>query len=278
MARRQSGGKIDVDDRTLGILSTFRCTGNVAHAHAEKLERADYLRMNAILEALGGRWQKSSKALPGGGHVFPEVVDAAERIEAALLTGSVDDPKADDFFPTPVELARRMVELARVVHGSTVLEPSAGGMRLVDAILAAGATNVRACEINVSRRQAILARMGDLDVGDPSTFGPLSLMGHDFLSVDPHPDRRMQEFDAVVMNPPFSREQDALHVMHALRFLKPSGTLVAVTSPSWRFRQTKTAEAMRAAMQGAEVEELPPGTFKESGTLVRSLLVVVRGR
>ena len=35
-------------------------------------------------------------------------------------------------------------------------------------------------------------------------------------------------FDRIVMNPPFSRDQDARHVNHAFSFLKPGGKLVAI--------------------------------------------------
>ncbi len=34
------------------------------------------------------------------------------------------------------------------------------------------------------------------------------------------------------MNPPFSRQQDIRHVMHAAKFLKPGGRLVAVMGAS----------------------------------------------
>jgi predicted RNA methylase len=258
MARRQTDGTIKIDDRVLDILGRFRCSGNVAHRHEETLDRKDYEALNRILEALGGKWTRASKALPGGGHVFPEGTDAAELVEAAILTGSVADPKVGDAFWTPAPLARRMAEQLGEVDGKLVLEPSAGLGAIATAARMAGG-RVTCVERDASRS----ARLRELG---------FAVHTGDFLEVDPS---WVGVHDVVLMNPPFSREQDARHVAHALRFARPGGRLVAVTGPGWRFRTTRRAEAFRRLMDaaGAEVEELPAGTFKESGTMVRSLLV-----
>lgn len=271
MARRNtSNGTLKIEDRILGILAGFHCTGNVAHRHAETLDPKDYKALNEILEALGGRWQKSSKALPGGGHLFPESTDAAALLEAAMMTGSVKDPKVGDFFETPVPLARRMVEIAGVGRGASVLEPSAGHGRIALAARGAGA-DVFVVEQD-DDRFAKLNSAGFARAFPPPTTRPDRWVGQDFLGTLPKP-----TYDAVLMNPPFSREQDIAHVTHALRFVKPGGKVVAITGPGWRFRQTKAAEAFRKLMddRGADVEELPEGTFKESGTDVRSLLLTI---
>jgi len=263
MARRTNGGTLKIDDRVLDILCRFRCTRNIAHRHEETLDRADYQALNEILEALGGKWTKASKALPGGGHVFPEGTDAATLIEAAMMTGSVKDPKVGDFFETPQMLARDIVLRANVSTGMSVLEPSAGHGRIAVAARDAGGV-VLCIEVDGDRR-AKLAGIGGLVV-PPGR--------HDFLERTPE-----QAFDAVLMNPPFSREQDMVHVTHALGFLKPGGKLVAVTGPGWKFRQTKAADAFRALVDRwrARVEDLPEDTFKESGTGVRSCLLTING-
>lgn len=54
----------------------------------------------------------------------------------------------------------------------------------------------------------------------------------DFLALKPDPESL---YDHVVMNPPFDRERDIDHIMHALDFLKPDGFLIAVMSAGTDF-------------------------------------------
>ncbi len=84
----------DIDDATLAVLASMRVDGQVVLPYAEKLDRDAYLRLNKVLEALGGKWKR------GKGHVFDG--DPSERIEAAVATGSYACPKLSgfDFFPT----------------------------------------------------------------------------------------------------------------------------------------------------------------------------------
>lgn len=96
----------------------------------------------------------------------------------------------------------------------------------------------------------------------------------DFLQVQPDPDRL---YDRVVMNPPFDRERDIDHVVHALEFLKPDGCLVAIMSAGTEFRETRKSIAFRKLMEemNAKFEDLPPGSFAEVGTYVNTLIVRV---
>ncbi|MBA8904116.1 DUF4942 domain-containing protein [Phyllobacterium sp. P30BS-XVII] len=84
-------------------------------------------------------------------------------------------------------------------------------------------------------------------------------------------------YDLVVMNPPFDRERDIDHVMHALKFLKEDGRLVAIMSAGTEFRETKKSTAFRALMQkmNAQWEDLPPGSFSEVGTNVNTFFLKV---
>jgi 16S rRNA G1207 methylase RsmC len=97
----------------------------------------------------------------------------------------------------------------------------------------------------------------------------------DFLQIKPQESIR---YDAVLMNPPFSRSQDIAHVRHADRFLAPGGTLVAVMGAGWTFRRDRHATEFREwlDLHGGEVEPLPPGTFKESGTGINTVLLTIR--
>jgi type I restriction-modification system DNA methylase subunit len=93
-----------------------------------------------------------------------------------------------------------------------------------------------------------------------------------FLNQAPTP-----EYDRVVMNPPFAKQADIKHVMHALKFLKPDGKLVSVMSASVDFRDNKLTKEFRdlIAERGGRIEALPDGAFKESGTMVRTVIVEI---
>ncbi len=97
----------------------------------------------------------------------------------------------------------------------------------------------------------------------------------DFLALSPEVTGL---YDYVVMNPPFDRERDIDHVMHALKFLEPSGTLVAVMSAGTEFRGTKKSTAFRALMKSmrARFQDLPPGSFAEVGTYCNTMILTVR--
>jgi hypothetical protein len=78
------------------------------------------------------------------------------------------------------------------------------------------------------------------------------------------------------VNPPFERQQDIDHVLHAFKFLKPSGRLVAIMSASVTFRENKkTLEFREFIRQHGHLEHNPEGSFKESGTMVNTVTVVL---
>lgn len=97
----------------------------------------------------------------------------------------------------------------------------------------------------------------------------------DFLQMSPE---TTGLYDVVVMNPPFDRERDIDHVMHALTFLKPGGQLVAVMSAGTEFRETKKSTAFRELMErmGARWRDMPERSFSEVGTNCNTRLLTTR--
>ena len=87
----------------------------------------------------------------------------------------------------------------------------------------------------------------------------------DFLELKPE---LAYEFERVVMNPPFTRQQDIDHIYHAFKFLGKAGVLVSLLSPSPFFRTNKKSVEFRAWLEKhkAEIVDVPAGAFKESGT------------
>jgi 2-polyprenyl-3-methyl-5-hydroxy-6-metoxy-1,4-benzoquinol methylase len=152
-----------------------------------------------------------------------------------------------DFFPTPKPLAAKMAEMAGVKPGMSVLEPSAGNGHLADAARDAGAT-VDAIEISDTLRNVLSAKGHNIAAHDFDTFEP------------------GKQYDAVIMNPPFSDRKDATHIMRAFDMLKPGGKLVAIAGEGVFFGTDQRATAFRSWLDehGADVEKLPANTFKGS--------------
>jgi predicted RNA methylase len=189
-------------------------------------------------------------------------------MKEALRTGNaVHVVSAPQLFPTPPELAARMVAEADIHADMRILEPSAGTGRILDALKAAGhlgACIVRAVEIN--------RQMADrLAYAYPGAVVDCA----DFLSIDPA--NWCDPFDCILMNPPFADGADVAHVVHAMRFLKPGGRLVAVMSSGVSFRSDRRTVEFRRLIDelGGTFEALPADTFKASGTGVNTVLLVV---
>lgn len=242
-----------VDNEVLAVLSRSQTEGN-ALTLVGQLDRRLYERTNKVLEAAGGKWNRKAKA-----HVFDS--DAADAIEQIILTGEITIPQDFGYFPTPAPIVERLLEIADIEPGMLVLEPSAGQGNIAKAV--AELADVDCIEFLPKNAEAIQAAgfARDLHVGD-------------FLAIEPAP-----IYDRVVMNPPFERQADIKHVTHALRFLAPGGLLVSVMAAGVLFRDNRLTTEFRAMVdeRGGEIEECPEGAFKESGTMVRTVLVTIPG-
>jgi predicted RNA methylase len=248
-------------DRVLGIISRLVWTNEAGEVVARitdgQLDRKDYVALNEALEVLGGKWSRKLK-----GHLFSAY--PKEALEDLLLTGEFRRATAGDFFQTPPELAKRMVEWA-VREGNSVLEPQAGLGRIAEAVLA----------WRPSSRMRLVERDEDRCAALRSRFKGESVECLDFLTCTTD---RLGVFDAIVMNPPFSKAQECAHIEHALGFLAAGGRLISVASAGMRYRQDRSYVALRSRLDklGAQIEDLPEDTFKDEGTSVRTVLIKIQ--
>lgn len=244
-----------VDNEVLAVLSAAETKGN-SLVLIGQLDRKLYERTNKVLDAAGGKWNKKAKA-----HLFDG--DAADAMEQIILTGEITRAKQEfGVFFTPAAVAQRVLSLASIGPGMSVLEPSAGHGALAREAAVRGG-EVDCVEILAKNIEVLLA----------ANFANAVQLG-DFLAIAPAP-----EYDRVVMNPPFAKQADIQHVTHAAKFLKPGGRLVAVMSAGVRFRENRLTTSFRelVAERGGAIEDVPDGAFRESGTMVNTVIVTING-
>lgn len=188
---------------------------------------------------------------------YGEVLPDAEE-EAAKQRASTAVSKDLQFYWSPQPVIDAALEFAGVYNlrdwtnnppePFRVLEPSCGDGRILDTIRARG-HNVFGIEVHAGRAAEARAK-------------GYSVLTANFLEC---PAR--SEFDKVVMNPPFYGRHYVKHVRHALKFLKPGGTLVSILPA--------TAWYDHGELKG-EWRDLPVGSFAEAGTNVPTGVIKMR--
>lgn len=242
-----------VDTEVMALLSASRTEGNKLFITGGQLERGLYARLDKTLKAAGGKWNTKAKA-----HLFAD--DAAEAIENIILTGEVAVPQDFGFFPTPGRVVDRLLEFAQLDKGMSALEPSAGRGAIASALAIAG-LEVDCVELlpdNAKHLEQLPFR---------------SVRCADFLSIEPEP-----IYDRVVMNPPFDKKRsDIHHVLHALKFLKPRGLLVAIMPTGVIFREDALSRDFRGIVsaRSGTIVNLPDASFKTSGTMVNTCVAII---
>jgi hypothetical protein len=224
------------------------------------------------------------------------IADGATQEADPLQDRKLTPARRFGFFPTPPEAVEELFRGRGCVSGIPILrrrdeprlrilEPSAGTGNLARRCVHSAA--------EIAGRSGGRARHGDeyrfdnlVDCVEiqPELATGLEAEGiynrvirADFLSLRP---QNFEPYDLVVMNPPFDRERDLEHVVHALDFLKPGGSLFAIMSAGTEFRETRKAIAFRALVErnGGSFRDLPPGSFRESGTMVNTVILTMRRR
>lgn len=210
----------------------------------------------------------------GNAHVFfaPETLKDINRALAEFYGDVLPDVEEDgttprqstavskdlQFYWSPQEVIDRALEFADVFdlrewrnnppEPFRVLEPSCGDGRIMDAIRERG-HHVFGIEYHAGRAAEARAK------------------GHSVATSNFLEEPARAEFDMVVMNPPFYGRHYVKHVRHALKFLKPGGTLVSILPA--------TAHYDHGEIKG-EWRDLPVGSFAEAGTNVPTGLLKIR--
>lgn len=252
-----------ISEKVLNILESSKMEGNKLYLTAQ-LDRKEYLEVNKILEIIGGKWNKKEKA-----HIFPG--DAFSVVDDVILNGEVTCPKDEfNYFPTPDKIVAKLIDLAEIKNGMSVLEPSAGQGAILKQLTQFLDLDVVAVEFMRENADVLLKSLCDYG----KKFRKYALWNLDFLTVFKE---NKGNFDRIVMNPPFCKKQEIKHVLHAYDNLKEGGILVSVMSPGVTFRQDSLTKQLKSLIdECGEIHPLASGSFKESGTNVETIIVKLR--
>ena len=239
----------------LSVLKQCTTQGNVIRLPFIQLDRKLYLEVKKALELIGGKWKGGKVA----GFVF--ATDPTELLEEIATGENRNLKKEFQFFETPPELARRLVELADVQFDDKVLEPSAGQGAIIHAINHYGKVGPDCYELMDVNRIVLEKRM-ELK---------FNLLGEDFFK------HKGKKYNVIIANPPFSKNQDIDHLMEMYECLEEGGRLVCITGESWTFGSQKKQVAFREFLKENEAETYPidRDTFKASGTSVGGRIIVM---
>lgn len=197
------------------------------------------------------------------GDILPDV----EPEEGAKKRASTAVSKDLQFYWTPASVAEQACEAAHVLrheqyaYGADVpikyvLEPSCGEGHILD-VLKGRAAKTFGVEVDPVRAAKARAKGHVVQVAN-------------FLELPPS-----AVFDAVVMNPPFYGQHYAKHVRHALKFLKPGGTLATILPASAWYDHDALAEFKTGHRWGSPWKDLPVASFAESGTNVPTGILTI---
>lgn len=216
----------------------------------------EYDRLKPIIEHIGGHWRERF-----GCFVFKKGLNIEEKLEYCLKNGvQVTDQyryqEETQFYPTPNKVAKRVVELAEIKKGQSVLEPSAGLGNLLDCIDVP--CDILAVEPIVNNVVTLKHKGYPTEM---TTFEEI----YDSLPT----------FNRIIMNPPFSGQRDVKHVMMAYKKLKRHGVLVAIISENALWYKTQLSKDFKRFLERthAYIEEVASNSFEESGTSIETVIV-----
>lgn len=234
------------------IIREAKLDGNKLYLQWQ-LDRKQYTLINEVLETIWLKRSRKEKA-----HIADctqeELQDAIDDI---IETGEVETLKETikkfQFYETPKEVAEYLVELAEIKDTDRILEPSAWHGAIADCIL--NKETLMTVEIDEKKCNVLRNKW----------YKPVNI---DFIA-----QTAITQFHKIIANPPFSKSQDVKHILHMYKCLHKWGRIVSVASASIKTRQGKLYDELRQL--NPEYYELPDGSFKESGTMVGTVIVVI---
>ncbi len=224
------------------------------------LERKTYLEINEVLTSLWGKWNRWAKA-----HLFDwtqeELESSLEQVLQDWETTTLAEIKKQfQYFPTPKDIAEKLVELAEIKDWDFILEPSAWKGAISDIFPQKNKKTLVELDIN----NFIILKEKEFFNDD------CRVINRDFLQCYI---KDLGKFQKIIANPPFSKNQDVKHILHMYDLLKEWWRIVAIASSSIMTKETKLHKELK--LLNPEFIELSSWDFKESWTMVKTCIVII---
>lgn len=190
------------------------------------------------------------------GQVLPDTTDE----KPAKPKASTAVAKDLQFYATPRKVIDNILQHRfSDLKGKRILEPECGEAAIMEALRRLGANDIYGVEVDHSR--AAIARAKGFTV----------LTGN-FLET-----MFDEQFDLIVMNPPFYGQHYAKHVLHAWSLLAPGGTLIAILPVTARYDHGLLDDLVKSAghRYSTPWDDLPVGSFSESGTNINTTVLTL---
>jgi predicted RNA methylase len=238
-----------------GVLQRCTIEGKIVKLPPVQLDRKLYVDVANRLVLIGGKWKGHSTM----GFVFPQ--DPTDLLNQIAYGEKRNLKKEYQFFATPDELANKLVKLANIKKGETILEPSAGQGAIINAVARLFQTSKVDCYELMDVNQSFLRKNNNAH-----------LLGSDFLTSDVE-----KKYDVIIANPPFAKNLDVEHIRAMYERLSKKGRIVTVASKHWQMSDNRKEKEFRNWLEeiGAYVEEIPTGTFAESGTQIGACIIII---
>lgn len=240
------------------VLQNCTVEGNVIKLPNVKLKKELYDQVKKTIVGIGGKW-KGGKVF---GFVFP--YDPTELLEQIANGEKRNLKKENQCFFTPRELALKIVKEAYLEKHHKICEPSAG----------TGAIVKVAFEILPLIKQIDCCEMVQVNRMQLENIDGVLIIADDFLTISPEYDKY---YDRIIANPPFTKNQDIEHIYQMYKCLKSNGRLVTIASKHWQISNNEKETKFRDWIErvAERVEEIPAGTFKESGTNIETVMIII---
>ena len=243
-------------EKTKEILEKSEINENYLKLPNIILNRDEYVDVKKTLDGIGGKWK--------GGKIQAFTFNSSpkELLDNILGGKKINLKKDFQFFPTPSIIADRLVQLAEIEKEHTILEPSAGQGAIIEAIRKVSKKVIGYYELVKQNK----------DILESKELNTLCL-GDDFIE-----NKVLVKFDRIVANPPFTKNQDIIHLLKMYDCLNNNGILVCITSTSWeRGTQKKQLEFKQWLKSvNAEILKIDAGSFKESGTNIETRIIKIK--
>ena len=202
----------------LNTMSNYECFNNTIRINLNNsTQQKDVVeKITNIMKIIGGELVKNT--YNNYGYVIYQFGYSPKNVfEKILFSGTLPDQKTHQFYPTPMEISKYVMDLADVGKNDKILEPSAGRGDLL-----------RYLPDFVNKNNVFCIEISSIFCNILRSKGFVNTLDTDFINWAEKILKTGRRYDRIIMNPPFSDGRCIAHIQTASKLLNSEGKLVAV--------------------------------------------------